>query len=203
MKKYVALIVFLLLSACAGKPLSVDDYGKKNSLQDFNHLNFNVVIQDDPYACGAAVLSAVFQYWGHPVAQESILKNSPPKGELGYSLAEMRDIAKTQGFNAFAITANTSVLEKELNSKRPLIVALHLPIALSGYAKIPVFGPLGKALAENVGPRFNHYVTVVGISPDTVLMADPVQGIKTLPKADFIVYWQKLNRASLVLALQN
>jgi predicted double-glycine peptidase len=201
MTKYIILIVFFLLSACAGKPLSVEDYDRKNSLDNFNYLNYEVVIQDDPYACGAAVLSAIFTYWGRPIDQHTILINTPPKGELGYSLAEMRDIAKAQGFNAFAIKANEQIIVKELNSKRPLVVALHLPIALSGYTKIPVFGPVGKALANNLGPRFNHYVTVVGISESQVLMADPVQGIKTLPREDFMAYWVKLNNASLVLAL--
>ena len=202
MTKYCAIFALFLLSACASTPLSVEDYGRKNSLQAFNHLDFTVVIQNDPYACGAAVLSAVFNYWGTPVDQNSILKSTPPKGEQGYSLAEMRDIAKTHGFNAFAIEANTEVLTKELNAKRPMIVALHLPIALSGYAKVPVFGPVGKALAQNLGPRFNHYVTVVGLGPKRVLMADPVQGIKTLPRKDFIAYWAKLKNSSLVLAFK-
>jgi ABC-type bacteriocin/lantibiotic exporter with double-glycine peptidase domain len=85
-----------------------------------------VVKQKQMTDCGLAALAMVAGAWGRSVTLDE-LEHRTPAGKHGVKLGVLRDLARAQGLEAYAIKANRDDLKNELSSGRPVLLGLILP----------------------------------------------------------------------------
>ena len=140
--------------------------------------------------CGMAALASVMEYYKGPAyLQQVLLERYPPASSRGYSLGELRDIARAHDFAGFVVPGNEALLREQLSRGRPMIVPLQLQGAV----------PLINALDTS----YDHYVVVVGMDDERgkVVTMDPARGPVQLDVDDFAAGWEAMNRAVLLVGL--
>lgn len=133
----------------------------------------NIVLQQRDYSCGAAALATLLRYyWGEPIEEIDVLKvieglltpeELRDRVENGLSITDLRRTAVKLGFQS---AIGTMTVEKLLESKVPVIVALD----------------------QN---KFNHFVVVRAFSGGYAYLADPIRGNVRITLAEFSKQWIK------------
>lgn len=120
--------------------------------------------------CGAASLSAIMTYWGHPIAIDE-LDSSLPKADNGGVLSlDMALAARQRGFAADLVVGDRDLVQQSLGEGRPLILMLQI--------------------VDNVGKSRDlfHYVVVDGF--------DPHQDLVRVQYGDGAARWVSFERLS-------
>jgi ABC-type bacteriocin/lantibiotic exporter with double-glycine peptidase domain len=127
--------------------------------------------------CGPTALAMVLGYYSAG-NQERVLGEL--SAEQRASVAELRDLAKRYGFNAFIVQGKPEDLVYELRNHRPVIV---------GMAKPTTSGAV------------THYEVVVGVNKDSQRIAtlDPAVGLRQNSFTGFLSEWQATERVLLVV----
>ena len=135
--------------------------------------------------CGSAALSTVLEYLEPSgpasldrAAIDAALREEPGRG---LSAGQLRDYARTQGFDAFVIQGGFDDLTHEVQAGRPVIVGVHKPLSS------------GEALA--------HYEVFVGYHPERneVLTLDPARGLRQFPIDGFMTEWKSTGHVAIVI----
>lgn len=135
--------------------------------------------------CGSAALSTVLEYLqpGGPASLDRAAIDSALREEPGRGLAagQLRDYARSRGFDAFVIQGALKDLEHEVDQGRPVIVGVHKPLSS------------GEALA--------HYEVFVGYHPERaqVLTLDPARGLRQFDVEGFLKEWESTGHVTLVV----
>jgi predicted double-glycine peptidase len=132
-----------------------------------------VVIQQFDLSCGAAALATLLRYQhGDPVTEREVAVGLISRNEYianpelvilqqGFSLLDMKSFAERRGF----VGEGLAGLEfSDLLERGPAIV----PLRLNGY---------------------NHFVVFRGAMHNTVLLADPAYGNRTMSLEKFLASW--------------
>jgi ABC-type bacteriocin/lantibiotic exporter with double-glycine peptidase domain len=137
-------------------------------------------LQRDDKDCGAASVSAVLAYWGHPVLPEQIRRAVGVGPGDGLRAGELTTFARHVGFDAYVFKGEVNDLRAELSNGHPLIV---------GVAK-----RYGRDL-------LSHYEVVVGYHPaaELVLTLDPARGWRQNSLSGFMAEWDPTGRIVVVL----
>lgn len=141
--------------------------------------------------CGMAALASVMEYYKGPAySQQALFERYPPASPRGYSLGELRDIARAHDFAGFVVPGDKSFLRSQLSRSRPLIV----PVQVQG---------AGPSIIGALDPRYDHYVVVVGMDDDRgkIVTIDPARGPVELDFDDFAAGWENMNQAVLLVGL--
>jgi predicted double-glycine peptidase len=135
--------------------------------------NRNILMQQQDFSCGAAILGTMLRYyWNDPVSEEMLIKDLRemlPQGELvdrvenGLAMTDLRRLAVRQGYLSTIGRVNFEQLTK---SKIPLIVG----IVTNGY---------------------DHFVLFRGFDGEWVYLADPSRGNIRVPSWQFVREWQE------------
>jgi ABC-type bacteriocin/lantibiotic exporter with double-glycine peptidase domain len=147
-----------------------------------------LVAQEGSRDCGAAALATVAGRWGIALSLDAAVKAldaagaaSPGRVGSGARLGDLRDLARTLGLKAFAISGERATLVHELGAGRPVIVGLHVP-------GLP-------------GEMRSHYEVLVGVQPadDRFVTIDPASGwsVRDWPALDDA--WRPAGRPALVV----
>lgn len=135
--------------------------------------------------CGSAALSTVLIYLqpNGPAAlrREAIdasLREEPGKG---LSAGQLRDYARSHGFDAYVIKGTLDDLTHEVDAGRPVIVGVHKPLSSS------------EVLA--------HYEVFVGYHPERgeVLTLDPARGLRRFDQPGFLEEWNAAGMVAVVV----
>jgi ABC-type bacteriocin/lantibiotic exporter with double-glycine peptidase domain len=135
--------------------------------------------------CGSAALSTVLEYLqpGGPASLDRAAIDAALREEPGRGLAagQLRDYARSHGFDAFVIQGSFKDLEHEIDEGRPVIVGVHKPLSS------------GEALA--------HYEVFVGYHPerDEVLTLDPARGMRQFDVKGFLKEWESTGHVTIVV----
>lgn len=128
--------------------------------------------------CGAASIAMVMQYWamqsGHsPDADAATIQRALYSRDAhGVYASAMEMYLQQNGFRTFVLSATWSDLQHHLAKGRPLIVAI-------------------KSVAINPGEKALHYVVVVGIDNDILLLNDPARRkLLKYARSDFEREWK-------------
>lgn len=183
----MALAMSLLLG-CSGKILTDEEILKnRNTIIQ----NVREQKQSEDYACGIASLTSILNYWGKTNSNESsILKEFPPSSDIGYSLVELKNIAKSNGLEAFILKGDLDFLKEQVLLGRPLLV----PIWISD-GWIVAFNQL-----EILGGARNHYVVVYGFFEDKFVVMDPDKGVRSITTKKFQKMWEVNKKTILLIA---
>lgn len=186
---------FILLVACALTVSACSTTGRTarydQQIEQGEALAVPYVRQASRAECGMAALASVMEYYKDPAySQQVLLDRHPPASSRGYSLGELRDIARAHDFAGFVVPGNEAFLREQLSRGRPLIVPLHLQGAV----------PL---ISRALDTRYDHYVVVVGMDDERrkVVTMDPARGPVELDFDDFAAGWEAMNRAVLLVGL--
>ena len=134
--------------------------------------------QQGEHDCGITALDMVMQYWGSSADQPG----RPQKtAEERWAAAELRDVARHAGFNAFVVEGQVQDLAHELKSGRPVIV--------------------GTAKPTITGEHVAHYEVVIGLHGKTQRIAtlDPAQGLRQNSYQGFLQEWLPTGSVLLVV----
>ncbi len=135
--------------------------------------------------CGSAALSTVLEYLepNGPAAlgREAIdaaLREEPGKG---LSAGQLRDYARSHGFDAFVIKGTIGDLTHEVEAGRPVIVGVHKPLSSN------------EVLA--------HYEVFVGYHPERreMLTLDPARGQRRFDEKGFLEEWNAAGLVAIVV----
>lgn len=128
----------------------------------------NLVRQQTDFSCGAAVIATVFNYaFGHSTTEQQVLVNmlkiADPDivRQKGFSLLDMKNYARSVGFEADGYTVDYATLEQ-----------LNVP----SIALIDIKG-------------YKHFVVVRRAFPDHIAIGDPALGNRNMPRAEFEAAW--------------
>jgi ABC-type bacteriocin/lantibiotic exporter with double-glycine peptidase domain len=149
------------------------------------------VRQASPAGCGMAALASVMAYYEtSDLAQQALLERYPPASPDGYSLGELRDIARAHELAAFVVPGDMAFLRSQLARGRPVIVPLQVEGAM----------PL---LSRALDTRYDHYLVVSGMDDEgrKVIAIDPARGPVALDFDDFAASWARMNHAVLLVGL--
>ena len=217
------------VSACATTPsASPDAFAERSAANSFESFDRGVdppstlllpVVHDrqiNGIACGAHALASVTNYWlgpGH-VSGADIFAASPPADlQTGYSMAEILNLAGTQGLLASAVRLQPEGLLRELEAGRPVLVPVRVPcVFVQGWqlpgANIPVLGfpaalviSRSAQLSEMTGQgMLNHYVLIAGYDGDTFVILEPVMGLRTISAERLGRYRKAIGNAAIVFS---
>lgn len=166
-------------------------------------------------SCGAHALASVVNYWrgqGTMVGDE-LYRDRPPADPAGYSMAELLMLAREQGLLASAVALPAAGLLEELESGRPILVAVRLPSiyvqqrSLPG-GDVPILGIARNVLIDRAGrvseaselAMVDHYLLVVGYEDDHFVVVEPVVGYRTISAQRLARYRRSFDNASIVFS---
>jgi len=196
------ILIALTSAACSATGGSSDWYNER--VQEGAALAVPHVPQISRTDCGLAALIGVMSYYSGPVhAHQSLLDTYPPASSRGFSLGELSEIARSQGFAAFVVPGDEAFLRTQLDRQRPLIVALKV---LGASPPIPGIAAFSARLVEPLLNRtmdtsYAHYVVVAGLDEQQgqVFVVDPGRGPVAIELDEFTAAWQKMNNATLLV----
>ena len=130
--------------------------------------------------CGAAALAMVLGYWGRPIPRDVISATYATGRERGIMAADLRDLARRQGLQAFLIPGGQGDLVREIAGHRPVLVGLMKRYILRNYP---------------------HYEVVVGINRQrqSILTLDPAHGLRVNARDGFATEWAKAGQLALII----
>jgi hypothetical protein len=222
-----AAALALLISGCAVTPVpdvsSFAEDSANNSFEVFdrrmagNALVLPVVHdrQTNGASCGAHALASVINYWRGPgtAVGNTIYTATPPSNEAGYSIAEIMTLARANGLIASGVRLDDAAIVRELESGRPVLVAVRLPsiyVQNRTYpgANAPVLGFVGSVLSYRVGQvsqftgleMVDHYLLVVGYDDERWVVVEPVMGYRTISRDKLERYRAPFENASVVFS---
>lgn len=127
------------------------------------------LIQKYDFSCGsAAVATLLTHHYGYPVTEQDVFKDMYEKGDQakihkeGFSLLDMKRYLEAHGFAADGFE---QPLDKLNEARVPAIVLINT----NGY---------------------HHFVVVKGLQEGRVLIGDPAQGTRALPRKTFEESWR-------------
>jgi ABC-type bacteriocin/lantibiotic exporter with double-glycine peptidase domain len=140
-----------------------------------------LVRQQNAKDCGAAALTSVLNFWGRPLALQTVEDALHSSGDNAFRAGELEGYARQQGLSSFVFFGEFDDLVRELRDGRPVIV---------GMAK-----PYGDGKART------HYEVVVGYNETErrVLTIDPARGFAEYPLGGFLAEWTPVQKITLVV----
>lgn len=127
------------------------------------------LLQQYDFSCGsAAVATLLTHHYGVAVSESTVFEAMFRQGDQkkiqreGFSLLDMKRFLKSRGFEADGFE---QPLNKLLEARVPAIVLVN----------------------EN---GYRHFVVVKGLQDDRVLVGDPANGTRAMPRATFEAHWQ-------------
>lgn len=223
-----ALLLALCAAGCAVTPTSnVNEFAHQSANNSFDGfapaVGANALVlpvahdhQTRRDSCGAHVLASVINYWRLPAAPttgEAIYAAHPPTSPDGYTIAEVLTLARANGLLANGVRLPAEGLIRELESGRPVLVAIRVPsvfvqsITYPG-ANAPVIGRAGDFITSRVGrvsevtglEMVDHYVLVVGYDAERFVVVEPVMGYRTMSRETLARYRRPFENASIVFS---
>ncbi|MFZ2296566.1 MAG: C39 family peptidase [Polaromonas sp.] len=129
----------------------------------------STLLQQFDFSCGSAALATLLtHHYGMPVSESTVFDymyrngDQPKIRREGFSLLDMKRFLQAQGFEADGFE---QPLEKLVDARLPAIVLINE----SGYL---------------------HFVVIKGLRGDRVLIGDPANGTRAVPRAAFEASWQ-------------
>ena len=169
-----SLIVF---QGCAAGPDSVTSEvapsigsGKVNEVPFYPQVSFQ---------CGPASLAGVLNFFGESVTPDEIAEAIFRRDIRGTVTLDMVLYARKRGFFAEWYNGSVDDIRRSVDERVPLIVMVDF-----GFA----------------GVRKNHFMVVVGYTPEGVIANSGKTREKLIPWKDFLVYWNRTNRWALRIA---
>lgn len=165
-----------------------------------NIIEIQYVEQLESYSCGAASLEMVSSYWDKTIKQEDLV-NSAGKSimERGFSVGDIKTSAIENGLKAISFGGNRQILEDQISKGRPVITALSLPYNRSVQSPILRKFPASKAAAFFMD-AYSHFVVVIGITTQEIIVMDPLTGIDTYSYKEFDKYWKERSYAAILIS---
>ena len=127
------------------------------------------LLQKFDFSCGSAALATLLtHHYGYPVTEQVVFEQMYARGDKkkihteGFSLLDMKRFLAAHGFQADGFE---QPLDKLNEARVPAIVLIN----------------------EN---GYHHFVVVMGVQPDRVLIGDPAQGTRALPRRTFEAIWK-------------
>lgn len=222
------LTLSLLAAGCAISPNSnIEEFAAGSGSNSFEILHRKMtspealvlpVVHDRQRAgpsCGAHALASVVNYWRGPGVMDgqTYYREHPPADGMGYSMAELLQVARSQGLLASAVRMPEQGLVRELEAGRPVLVPVRVP---SIYVQqrvwpggdVPVFGLVRNSViyrasrvseATNLA-MVNHYLLVVGHDGDHFVVVEPVMGYRTISFRRLERYRDAFDDAAIVFS---
>ncbi|WP_228126853.1 hypothetical protein [Candidatus Viadribacter manganicus] len=138
----------------------------------------------------------------------------PPADPAGYSMAELLSLARGQGLLASPVAMPEPGLVEELESGRPVLVAVRLPsiyvqqrslpggdIPLLGIARNTLIDRAGRVSEAGELAMVAHYLLVVGYEDDRFVVVEPVMGYRTISARRLARYRRFFDDASIVFSV--
>jgi hypothetical protein len=129
----------------------------------------STMLQQYDFSCGSAALATLLtHHYNYPVTEQVVFEEMYSQGDQekihkeGFSLLDMKRYLANHGFVADGFT---QPLDKLNVARVPAIVLVN----------------------EN---GYHHFVVVKGVEPDRVLIGDPAQGTRSIPRHVFEERWQ-------------
>jgi uncharacterized protein len=152
-----------------GQPIPVDGIGIRVPVTSIRTARMaRTVLQQYDFSCGSAAIATLLtHHYGHPVAEEEVLRAMYAEGDQekirkeGFSMLDMKRYLQSIGYAADGFQ---QTLDKLAQARLPAILLMN----------------------EN---GYHHFVVVKGVSPDRVLVGDPARGVRALPRADLEAAW--------------
>ena len=198
-----SLTAFLLLQGCGSLPMRTDEPSFQRRYGDFKYCTVEVVRQSGHHTCGPACLSSVLTYWGVEISEAEIVEKYHVAAGRPYFLLALRDIALAEGLKAYVVSMDEEphdAVAEQISKGRPLICAVRLPGWLHSLDGIPILGTCCRSLAWALDRRKDHFVVVIGVKPERVLVMDPVWGFTTLSWPRFEEAWSQMKHACLLVS---
>jgi uncharacterized protein len=129
----------------------------------------NTIRQRYDFSCGSAAVATLLTYqYGYPVNEQEAFAqmyahgNQPKINREGFSLLDMKQFLKANGFEADGFQVSLDKLRDE---------------------GIPAI-----ALIDEKG--YHHFVVIKGLRAGRVLLGDPARGTRSIPRAQFEAAWK-------------
>lgn len=170
----VFMAVFSIASTARADSLSVIGAGGSFSVPvvSMKEARFlRVVKQQYDFSCGSAALATLLTYYyQYPVNEQAVFTAMYEKGNKekihkeGFSLLDIKRYLEANGYRADGFIASLDMLVKK------------------GIPAITLINDHG----------YNHFVVVKGVSSTQVLVGDPTEGTKIIPRQEFEAMWNKI-----------
>jgi len=115
----------------------------------------------------------------------------------GYTIGELKAIARDKGLHAFAIKGDLAKLREQLSKGRPVVVCITMDSSARWLRNLLAKLPYRIADWLLTSP-YSHFVLAFGHSRDSILWMDPAQGKVSANTNDFLRMWSEQGNAMLL-----
>jgi predicted double-glycine peptidase len=208
------LVTIALMIGLVGCQTVYQDTKSEKFRADYGAATYTEVTpvrQSQQRSCGVACLSAVLNYWEKKVPEADLLRRYPSQGKLGYSLAELQQIATDEGCQAYALSFTqlgqskpSAALSEQLRAGRPIIIAVKCPRGSYFGPPVPLIETWDQRAFQPLktgDPMKHHYVVVIGENDRYYLVMDPAYGtIGPVQRQPLLDWWKDEGYAGLVVS---
>ncbi len=153
-------------------------------------VDLKFIRQQASVTCGLAALASVADFWGRWFDQMRAFRETPPADlSGGYSLGELKSLARSLDLEAFAVPGDESFVLQQLRQGRPSIVPVRKIYKTSNFALTTV----------GFIDAIDHYVVVAGALGTEILLVDPEDGFVKVDRDLFRAMRQAHGNAVLLV----
>ena len=130
-----------------------------------------------------------------------ILTKYPPHSkEKGYSLGELKRIAKKYSLKSFVVGGTAEFLRKQIDAGRPVIVPVKLQYDADELAKHGLSSEDYDKVTKKYDLVYDHYLAVIGYGENSFVVIDPARGIYEITVEEFENIWGLHQNATLLVS---
>ena len=167
------LLIFFFIYSCAGSPLK-----ESGTVRIIPNVPFYA---QEVYQCGPASLAGVLNYWGLKISPGDIAGEIFSPAARGTLDMDMVFYAQKKGFEADQYTGSLEDLQKNVESRHPLIVLVDEGLWV--YQK-------------------SHFMVVVGYGGGGLVVNSGKEQHKFIPRDHFLKIWERTKFWTLRIAPQ-
>lgn len=195
--------ILLNFAGCINAPINTDQAGFQNKYGHYDYCKMSATMQSRSNSCGTACLASVLNYWGIQLTEQQLNDENRPANEKGYTLKELKAIAKRNGLNSYVLSMikdPDQQLKEQITKGRPVICTTRFPQGWYFAYKVPIYGNIYRWLIKSIGPEKDHYIVVFGFDEDDFLIMDPNVGLVSFDQKYFHSCWSQMQYGVLLCA---
>lgn len=154
------------------------------------------LLQTKDVSCGPTCVAAVTAYWGKDYS--GLITASQPYYAEDFTVMDLTNLVQHLGLKSFIYSGSMHDLEENIQNGRPMIVLIpkpdyeyHTPVTFNG---MQING-----LLQDLGPKYSHWVIIIGYTPTKIILQDPAAGRMMVSRSKFAAWWAAKRRTSLLV----
>jgi len=154
------------------------------------------LLQTKKISCGPTCVAAVAAYWGKDYS--GLITDTQPYYAEDFTVIDLTNLVQHLGLKSFIYSGSIHDLEENVQNGRPMIVLIPKPEYEPG-TPVVFNGMEVNGFISQFGPKYSHWVIIIGYTPTKVILQDPASGRMMVSRSKFAAWWNAKRRTCLLV----